>query len=132
MTESSKRGNPSASRPSRKRLIRSLGGLRSDAPVWLQGVIVSVKEGCIYIDDGSGVVGVSTSLLESVDRPGAEAVEDIRVGTYVLVVGQYLRTGNGGDGNIRATTFRALTPCGGSDGRAYLASRGCRFLPTFA
>ncbi len=37
------------------------------------------------MEDGCGVVGVSTSLHESVDHPGAEAVEYIRVGTYVLV-----------------------------------------------
>lgn len=94
---------------SRKCLIAALGAIRSDAPVWLQGVVVRIEEDSFVIDDASDVVDVSSVLLPSMDVPGAKVVSNLQIGDYVMVVGQTTRAQYP---SVRATTVRSLKHVG--------------------
>lgn len=103
MGERLRRSSRSGAQPSRKCLIGALGSVRANAPVWVQGVVVRVKSDCFALDDASGVIVVNTSLLASLDAPGADTVERLHVGAYVMVVASLADTHV-----LRATTVRAL------------------------
>lgn len=99
----------------RKSLVRALARARGSAPVWLQGVVVRTSEGTgagagFLLDDGTGVVRVTTALLPSVDAAGA--LDGVAPGAYVMAVGHCMRDAGGGVLSVRATTVRALAGVG--------------------
>lgn len=95
----------------RKSLVGGLARMTGSAPVWVQGVVVKIRAGANFLlDDGTGVVSITTALLPSVDAPGA--LDAVVPGAYVMAVGHCMRDGAGGTTAVRATTVRALEGVG--------------------
>ncbi|PXF42561.1 hypothetical protein BWQ96_07723 [Gracilariopsis chorda] len=96
--------------PARKCLVRHARFLGKKKTVWIQGVVVWTGENQFAIDDGSGIARVD--VLNHRKRDLASCVLSLKVGDYVLAVGEVIGRYKGHRLGLRATTVRTLTQSG--------------------
>lgn len=96
--------------PARKCLVRHARSLGKRKTVWIQGVVVWTGENQLAIDDGSGIARVDVTNHRKRDL--ASCVPSLKVGDYVLAVGEVIGRYKGHRLGLRATTVRNLTHSG--------------------
>lgn len=94
--------------PATKCLIRTARLLPKLTVVWIQGIVVWTSEEQIAIDDGSGIARVHIQHYDRRDL--ASCIQHVKVGMYVMVVGEFMSRFRGFRMGMKATTIRDLTP----------------------
>lgn len=93
--------------PARKTIIRRARLLPKWTSVWLQGTMVWKKDSQLALDDGSGIARVDVHNQEGRDL--ASCVHTLKLGDYIMVVGDTAGRFKGHRLGIKATTVRDLT-----------------------
>lgn len=106
-TQATQASSAAKSLPARKSFIHSVRALPKLTKVWIQGLIVWKYGEGIAVDDGTGIARVAFLQYDKMDI--ASPVTDLRVGMYVMVVGDYRRKLVRNRIGIRAMTVRDLT-----------------------